>query len=66
MPPVCPVLFFFYYFFLFWPYPEACGTLLPRLGIEPAPPEMGGGFPTTGPLREVPCSVLLLMLRRQY
>ena len=42
------VLFFF--FFFFWPNPKVCGTLFPGLGIEPAPPAMGGRFPTTGPL----------------
>ena len=28
---------------------EACGILTPRPGMEPAPPALEGGVPTTGP-----------------
>ena len=28
----------FFFFLLFWPYPEACWTLVPQPGIEPARP----------------------------
>ena len=29
--------------------PEACGLLVPRLGIEPPPPALEGEVLTTGP-----------------
>ena len=29
--------------FIFWPYPTACGTLIPQPGIEPVPPALEGG-----------------------
>ena len=31
-------------FVLFWPCCATCGTLVPQLGFEPMPPELGVGI----------------------
>ena len=48
----CGSLFVWFFVCLvlnFWLHPMACGTLVPRPGLEPTPPALEGGVLTTGP-----------------
>ena len=63
MPPLCDQtgrqLFFVVVFSTFWPCPVACGTLVPRPGIEPAPPAVESRNLNHWTTREVPRQLFL-------
>ena len=48
----------FFFFFTFWPHRAACGILVPRPGIEPAPSAVEVQSPNHWTARKVPQSAL--------
>lgn len=51
--------FSYYIFFLFWPCHTACGILVPKAGIEPAPFALEAQGPEHWNIRKVPKKIYL-------
>ena len=63
--PFSPSSYFLFFFctFRFWPCRDACGILVPRPGMEPAPPAVEARGLNHWTTREVPPSSLSAVLR---
>ena len=59
------IWYFHYFFKKFWPHTEACGILVPQLGIKPMPPALRGRVSTTELPGKSPFSVFFLQLFSQ-